>query len=788
MAVTTTSSTVSYAGNGSAHSFTVPFKFFAHGDLVVTTTTSGVVSTKTLGVDYTVAGAGSDSGGGITFTGAAPAVGTTVTIARSTSPTQSTSFSTAGSFSPKAHENALDRVTMVGQETVTRTAAIETRATALEGRATSLESRATTDESRISTLETAPATLSTLTLYNKLVDPNVYDVRDFGTGVGTGNSTQDTIALLAGIAAISCNPDGTSPKPGVLRLPAGKTLLLEQTLEWYGNVGTASTLIGWNGRSKGPDGATIEWRGPAKGKMLHLQGVNGSLISNICLNARPGTGGNNLARFCLHAEWNRAANIGSSDTRFEQCSYTGFGYYGAGVAAGDFAKSTLSLTGVTGTFQVGEYILDTTKDGIATVETWNGTNTLGAMDLVGTSFTTPGTTIQGLTSGATATVASVATVAGYGGNHQFSEAVWVQPLFQGTELFDAVHAGWAGWLAAGSANNKNYELHSPKFDGTRYGIDGGTSGYLNVFAMTGGNIGASGKGWFGRFGPGNVEVYNGNFENGNASCKSGIFYLTGGSLTVHGGDYFGLNPPDNYAIKNSGVMTLVAPRFGADVGVANIQNTGSLLLLGVGWREALSGYLPIYDSSGNTVGLNGDADYSRGASNNVVAIGCTANNAGTSTTLPDLYMKALSPAWNQLWDNGLTANYTIVRRGTLSCSDEARTVTYSNVKTVGTGKVQIATAPPKSKIRGIVLDLTQTFGGGSLSAVTMSVGTTSNHTKFMGATDVHTAIGQFESGVAIIPAWDGTDEISLWFIFTGATITALTQGSVTIHVQMEKFG
>lgn len=614
----------------------------------------------------------------------------------------------------------------------------------------------------------------------------VMDVRDFATGVGVGNVTKDTDALTAGIAAISCDSNGTNPRPGVLLLPASKTLYLEQTLNWYGNVGTGSSIIGWNGRSKGPDGATIQWRGPAKGTMLHLQGVNASLISNVCLNARPPSG-TNLARFCLHAEWNRAANSGSSDIRVEQCAFTGFGYYGAGIVVGDFTKGTLTLTSLVGTFQVGEYIRDTSAsgaDGIATVETWNGTDTLLVSEVFGSSFTTGGTTILGMTSGATATVSSAAAVAGYSGNHQCSEVVVVQPLFQGTELLDDVHAGWAGWLEAGAANNKNYELHSPKFDGTRYGIDGGRSGYLKVTAMTGGNIGHNGKGWFGRFGPGNCLVSGGNFENGDVNCRSGVFNLTGGSLTVMEGDFTGERPDDGYMVKSSGAMTLIHTNLGADTGVANIQNGGNLRLFGARWRESFSGYLPVYDGSSNTIGLGGDADYSRGASSNVVAIGCTSNNGGNPISLPDLYMKPLSPAWNQLWDDGLT-NRTVVRKGVLSSSCEVLTVTYSHAKT-GSGTVQFASTPVKAIIRGIKIDVTQVFSGGLLSAVTMSVGNDSSATAYMAAKDVFTTATQFNNGYTPVDApWAG-GTLKAFFAFTGATVSALTQGSVTIYVLYEK--
>lgn len=133
MAVTTTTTSVSYTGNGSTTAFAVPFKFMQASDLVVRLTpVGGIAATCTPGTDYTVTGAGVDAGGTVTMT-SAPASGATLSIARATALTQTTSFQTQGAFSPKAHEAALDKVTLEAQEVAARASVLETSVAAVQG-------------------------------------------------------------------------------------------------------------------------------------------------------------------------------------------------------------------------------------------------------------------------------------------------------------------------------------------------------------------------------------------------------------------------------------------------------------------------------------------------------------------------------------------------------------------------------------------------------------------------------------------------------------------------------
>jgi hypothetical protein len=110
MTVSTTTSRVEYAGNGSTTAFSVPFYFLASGDLKVYK--AGVLQTLT--THYTVSGAGNPAGGTVTFL-SAPATGQTVVVFRDPALTQNTDYVPNDPFPAESHERALDRLTMIAQ-------------------------------------------------------------------------------------------------------------------------------------------------------------------------------------------------------------------------------------------------------------------------------------------------------------------------------------------------------------------------------------------------------------------------------------------------------------------------------------------------------------------------------------------------------------------------------------------------------------------------------------------------------------------------------------------------
>ena len=111
MTVSSDTNSVTYSGNGSTTVFPYSFKIFANSDLVVSlrNDTTGVSTTQTLTTDYTVSGAGTDSGGNVTFV-TAPASGNTVKIERNLAFTQTTVYTCLLYTSPSPRDRTRSRM------------------------------------------------------------------------------------------------------------------------------------------------------------------------------------------------------------------------------------------------------------------------------------------------------------------------------------------------------------------------------------------------------------------------------------------------------------------------------------------------------------------------------------------------------------------------------------------------------------------------------------------------------------------------------------------------------
>ena len=112
----TTLASPTYNGNGTTVAFATGFQFIANADLqVVVTSALGVETIKTLTTDYTVTGAGSPSGGTVTFN-TAPITGEKINIKSNVTVDQQTDYTEGGSFSAATHETALDKLTKICQQ------------------------------------------------------------------------------------------------------------------------------------------------------------------------------------------------------------------------------------------------------------------------------------------------------------------------------------------------------------------------------------------------------------------------------------------------------------------------------------------------------------------------------------------------------------------------------------------------------------------------------------------------------------------------------------------------
>ena len=119
MPITDTTRKSRFVGNGSTKSFVFTFGSYNSKDIVVTETdTAGTVTLKTVEKDYTVAEAagGLVNGGTVTFL-SAPADGVAVTIYRSLEFSQSANYLQSDDILAQSHEEQLNRLTFLVQDT-----------------------------------------------------------------------------------------------------------------------------------------------------------------------------------------------------------------------------------------------------------------------------------------------------------------------------------------------------------------------------------------------------------------------------------------------------------------------------------------------------------------------------------------------------------------------------------------------------------------------------------------------------------------------------------------------
>ncbi len=102
---------VQYTALAAQTVFAYPFPIFVDADIVVDV--DGVLQVLT--TDYTVSGAGNETGGNVTFV-VAPGVDTVVTIYRDISIERSTDFQQNGPWSSTSFNDELDKITLILQE------------------------------------------------------------------------------------------------------------------------------------------------------------------------------------------------------------------------------------------------------------------------------------------------------------------------------------------------------------------------------------------------------------------------------------------------------------------------------------------------------------------------------------------------------------------------------------------------------------------------------------------------------------------------------------------------
>lgn len=117
MSVTSQLYKVQYVLTAATQTLAVPFYFIDGSHLRVIRNREGAADLPlTVGTHYTVSGAGASSGGSITLTGVAVAIGDAITVKRYAPLTQATRYLENDKFRAPTHELALDKLTMLVQQ------------------------------------------------------------------------------------------------------------------------------------------------------------------------------------------------------------------------------------------------------------------------------------------------------------------------------------------------------------------------------------------------------------------------------------------------------------------------------------------------------------------------------------------------------------------------------------------------------------------------------------------------------------------------------------------------
>lgn len=117
MTVNSSVASVQYTGDGVSTTFPVPYYFLddSHLEVLSSLVSTGVTTTLSLGTDYTVLGAGSQSGGAVVLT-TPPDVGYDLYIGRDVPIDQQVDYTPNDKFPAEVTEQALDKLTMIAQE------------------------------------------------------------------------------------------------------------------------------------------------------------------------------------------------------------------------------------------------------------------------------------------------------------------------------------------------------------------------------------------------------------------------------------------------------------------------------------------------------------------------------------------------------------------------------------------------------------------------------------------------------------------------------------------------
>lgn len=113
------------------------------------------------------------------------------------------------------------------------------------------------------------------------------------------------------------------------------------------------------------------------------------------------------------------------------------------------------------------------------------------------------------------------------------------------------------------------------------------------------------------------------------------------------------------------------------------------------------------------------------------------------------------------------------------------TIPYASFQTAGTSKVvSLFSLSPGCILNGLTIKHGTAFSGTSITDVVMNVGVSADPTKFIDAFDVFASVadGNFDYlNPNYIASWANTTSIQIQAVSTGANLSALATGSVTVN-------
>jgi hypothetical protein len=125
----------------------------------------------------------------------------------------------------------------------------------------------------------------------------------------------------------------------------------------------------------------------------------------------------------------------------------------------------------------------------------------------------------------------------------------------------------------------------------------------------------------------------------------------------------------------------------------------------------------------------------------------------------------------------------------LSSSFDSVSVAYTQLQTSGTSKnVALFTLPAGYILKNIVIKHSTNFIGTSITDVYAQVGPTGNFTEFINQFDLYQSVADqsFDNSTTdYIGSWANPTIIYLNAVSTGANLSALSQGSVTVYYEIE---